>query len=112
MAQEQYFTGDTIRAKVTFRDWVPTGSPTPGALINPDSVQVNTYGSDLALIENIPAGSPKITNPSTGVYIFDWVLPTTASSYFLEFKGIYNDPVQTEPCIIRKKIVVKFKPAE
>lgn len=103
-----YFTGDTIRVKVTFRDWAP--SPTVGPVIDPDAVSVRVYDSGLVELFEVPDGDSKIVNVSTGVYYYDWVLPTTDGTYFIEFRGDYNDPTGLEPCIVRKQIKTKFKP--
>lgn len=103
-----YFTGDTIRVKVTFRDWaVP---PAVGAATDPDEVSVTIYTSDLATLATIENGNARIVNEAVGVYYYDWVLPQTDGTYFIEFKGTYSDAGTQEPCIIRKAVKAKFKP--
>ena len=93
-----YFTGDTIRPQVTFRDWAPEGEL--GNLVNPTSVTVTLYNADQQVI-----GTGVGTNDSIGVYHYDWVLPDEPGKYFIEFKGMLN----SEPTVIRQDYHVKFK---
>lgn len=104
-----YFTSDTIRVKVVFRDFAL--APAVGAVVDPDTVAVNLYNADESILEAIASGNSRIVKTAVGNYYFDWVLPSTAGTYYIEFKGVYNDPTQLEPCITRKKVQVKFKPS-
>lgn len=96
----KYFSGDTIRIQVTFRDWTPEGSTTPGALIDPDTVTVTVYDEDQNVIQT---GSP--VRSSLGVYFYNWITPNEAGKYFVEFRGVLNG----EPLIIREDYYTKFK---
>jgi hypothetical protein len=98
-----YPSGDTIRVRVTFRDYaVP---PAVGDLIDPDTVEVNIYDANQNLMLNVPIGDPEIVNEGTGIYSYQWTLPDPGT-YYIEFVGIFGN----YPEIIRHKIKTKWKP--
>ncbi len=101
-----YPTNDTIKIRAYFRDYaVP---PAVGDLIDPDTLEVNTYTGDMVLIENIPDGDGDIVRESLGTYTYEWELPTADGTYYIEFHGEVAD----KNVIRRKKIKIKWKPVE
>lgn len=98
-----YFTGDTIRVKMTFTDRVPEGDP-PGAAVDPDSnaVTVTIYNSDFQKVTTASA-----SRQGTGIYFYDWTMPLVPGTYYVEFKGLFS----TYPELNRVKFSVKERPS-
>lgn len=98
-----YFTGDTIRVRSTFTDRVPEGDPA-GPVVDPDSntVTVTIYDSDFQKIKTDTA-----SRENTGIYFYDWIMPSVSGIYYVEFKGLFS----TYPELNRKKFTVKERPS-
>lgn len=94
-----YPSGDTIRVRVTFRDYAV--APTLGAVIDPDSITVKIYDSKENLVETIGGGD--VVHESTGIYYYDWTLDE--GTFFIEFSGDFGG----NPEIKRAKIKSKWK---
>jgi uncharacterized protein YfaS (alpha-2-macroglobulin family) len=93
MATSTYETGNTVKFTATIKDFDNT------TLIDPAIVTVTLYTSDEDIITT---GSP--IRVSTGVYYYDWTLPSVAGTYYIEFKGV----VGGEPSLQRTPVKVKF----
>lgn len=101
-----YPTSDSILLRATFRDYaVP---PAVGALLDPDTLEVNTYTASKALIDNVADGDPEIVRVSLGVFTYEWELPSEDGTYYIEFAGVIDD----HPAVIRKKVKIKWKPSD
>jgi len=101
-----YLNGDTIMVRVTFRDY--STPPTVGDPVDPDEISVKIYDAKKVLLRTVPDGDPTIIRNSTGVYSYEWTLPTTDGTYFIEFTGMFG----TYPEIIRHQVKTKWKPVE
>lgn len=91
------YTGDTITVQVVFKD-------TSGSLIDPDSnlATFSAYNNDnLAL-----AATATMSRVSSGVYEYNWLIPSAEISYILEMKGLFA----TKPQLKRLKVRAKFRP--
>lgn len=101
-----YPTSDTIKLRASFRDYaVP---PALGSLIDPDTLEVNTYDANEVLLVHVPDGSGDIVRESVGKFTYEWVLPTADGTYYIEFHGT----VASKPIIRRKKVKIKWKPVD
>lgn len=74
-----YQTGDTIRLKATFKSFAGNVCD----LESPPTLKV--YNSYKEVIDTIAGTS--LTHSSTGVYYYDYTLPTTEGEYMYEFSG-------------------------
>jgi len=74
-----YQTGDTIRIKATFKTFEGLLSD----LTNPPTLKI--YNPDKEIIATILGAS--LTHSSTGVYYYDYTLPSTEGKYTYEFSG-------------------------
>lgn len=94
----EYFSGDTIRMRATFKDELD-------ALTDPDSdeifVSVFNAANLIALVDEDLA-----TKDAVGTYYYDYTFPeeTVTVSYIVEFKGIFSG----EPQLKRFKTKAKF----
>lgn len=112
MATLTYEAGNTIRVRATFRDWVPEGSLTLGAIIDPDTVRVSLFTTDHTLINSYLYDSgvvglqPPIVKTGTGStanYYYDWTLPDPGNYYI-----VWDGQVAGEPILVRLKIKTKW----
>jgi len=99
-----YTTGDTIRVQVTFREFAEP--PEEGAIVDPSDVMVAIYNSDQKKI--LEVAGEFIIKEDDGIYYYDWTLPLTAGTFYIEFIGEIDD----EPAVIRKPFKVKFAPKD
>lgn len=76
--------GDSVSAKVVFRDWDPS-SNSFGDPIDPDTVDVTLYDSLGAVVFTEPA-----VREDVGVYSYEYVA-NTVGVFDLEFLGTFND---------------------
>ncbi len=106
MTTEIYPTGDTIQVRATFRDYAV--APAVGSLMDPDELEVNIYNARMSRILNVPDGDSSIVRASTGVYTYEWELPSADGTYYIEFHGTASDL----PIIRRMKVKVKWKPVD
>lgn len=95
---ETYFSGDTVRFDAEFRDY-PEDEELEGDLIDPDPIDVTVYDAEETVIAT---GEPE--HDSLGMFSFEYTVPLTPGTYFIEFKGIVN----SKPEIKRHKFKVKF----
>lgn len=92
-----FFTGDTVKLEVEFRDY-PNGAE-DGVLINPSDVLMNIYNEDrIKITEAVPV------HDSLGKYSKEYTLPTTEGTIFVEWVGTVN----SKPEVKRDKIKLKF----
>jgi len=97
----EVLSGDTIRLKVSFRDYaIP---PAVGALVDPDD---NEAIWTLYDIDENELSTGTGTRESLGVYYSDWTAPASDEdvSYWFEFKGLFNE----KPQLKRVKLTVRF----
>lgn len=95
---EEYFSGDTVRFSAEFRDY-PDVPEEEGDLINPSTVTVTVYDADMSSIATGTGDSV-----STGIFSFDYTVPSEPGTYFIEWKGMVN----SKPEVKREKFKVKF----
>lgn len=96
------FTGDTVRVKASFYDWVPEGEPGV-TLIDPDGevASVKVFDGDLNLVDEGSA-----TKEAVGVYYYDWTAPAADGVYLLEFSADFDGL----PQLSRKSFLAKIRP--
>lgn len=96
-----FFSGDTVRIKVTFKDSL-------NVLTDPDDNEAffQSYNSDN--VEEIFIESVAATRSSQGIYYYDYTLPDTEEEsikIIVEMRGLFA----TKPQLERSSIKVKFK---
>lgn len=96
-----YFSGDTVRFFVVFRDYPddPQADPSTGALIDPAEVTVKVFDA-----EETPVFTGTGVVDSVGTYTIDYTMPNEPGTYFIEWKGLIN----SKPEVKRDKFKVKF----
>ena len=88
-----YQTNDTVRLKATFRTF-------EDELLNLTNLPtIKIYNSDEEVIDSVDG--TLLTNPSEGVYYYDYTLPSTAGTYIYEFAGI------TEHTTVSRRGIIK-----
>jgi len=91
-----YQTGDTVRIQATFSNFA-------GAIADlAANPTLKIYDDDETLVTTVTGAS--LTHPSTGVYYYDYTLPTTKGAYYYEFSGT----VDSTTILRRGKLVVGF----
>ena len=96
MSTTTVFTGDTIRLQGTFKNLSNT-------LTDADGNTVNFKAYDADTLAVVATGTT--TRSSTGVYYYDWLVPSTEKAYFLELSGAFSTLTQLK----RTKVKAKFK---
>ena len=97
MASE-FFTGDTIRIRVTFKDNL-------NQLADADSNEVYLKVYDGDDPDTVITDSTQAARQSAGIYYYDYTMPDTPMKLILEMKGLFG----THPQLERTRIKVKFK---
>jgi hypothetical protein len=81
----EFQTGDTIRLQATFKNFA-------GTLANLTvAPTLKIYDENKVLLTTIASGS--LTNASTGVYYYDYLIPATDGIYYIEFAGTVDSSV-------------------
>lgn len=86
--------GDTVRLKAKFHDWDDTPA-------NVNNIELTIYDREENQLDNF---TTNITNPNTGEYYYDYVVPEGKGYHIFEFKGELDGDVITR----RSKIPVEF----
>lgn len=97
MASE-FFTGDTIRIRVTFKDNL-------NQLADADDNEVFLTVYDAEDTDTVITTSTLVTRQSAGIYYYDYTMPDTPMKLVLEMKGLFG----THPQLERTRAKVKFR---
>lgn len=87
--------GDTIQLKVHFKKF-------DGSLVDPTNITLTTYNSSEVLLEQV--NILPTNKESTGIYFYNYVVPSDNKEIIYEFKGTYD----SNPILVRNKFKVQF----
>ena len=97
MAATVVTSGDTIRLKATFYDW-------DGVLADPTAITVTFYDSSKTAIGTAVTLTLETAKISTGVYFYDYTVPSGYTKMYYEFNGT----VDGDPSIERGELRVTW----
>lgn len=87
--------GDTVQLRVYFRTL-------NNIVVDPTGITLTIYDSTATQLEQFEI--TEVNKESTGVYFYDYTVPSDKSEFIFEFKGTYN----SKPILVRDTLKIQF----